>query len=176
MDFVDPQATLLQLGLKEGMKVGDIGCGSGHYALAASSMVGNEGRVYAIDVQEDMLTRLKDDAARRGVRNMDFIWGDVERAGGTKLKEGALDAAILSNTCFQFDDKQSAIDEIKRVVKPGGSVLLVEWSGSHGGMGPAQERVLLPNVAETLFTDAGFIKGKECTTGPHHYARIFTRA
>lgn len=176
MDFVDPHKTLLQLGLTDGMKVGDFGCGSGHYALAASAMVGMEGRVYAIDVQEDMLTRLKDDAARRAVRNIDFIWGDVERAGGTKLKDGALDAAILSNTCFQFDDKKSAVEEVKRVLAPTGRVLLVEWTGAHGGMGPSKERVLLPKDAEVLFMDAGFTKIKEFVAGPHHYAVIFKQA
>jgi ubiquinone/menaquinone biosynthesis C-methylase UbiE len=175
MDFVDPHATLLQLGLKDGMKVGDFGCGSGHYALAASAMVGQEGRVYAIDVQEDMLTRLKDDAAKRNARNIDFIWGDIETPGGTKLKDGALDAAILSNTCFQLDDKQGAIEEVKRVMRVGALALLVEWSGAHGGMGPAKERVLLPKDAESLFLSAGFEKAKEFSAGPHHYAVVFRK-
>jgi ubiquinone/menaquinone biosynthesis C-methylase UbiE len=176
MDFVDPHSTLLKLGLKEGMKVGDFGCGSGHYALAASAMVGPSGRVYAVDVQEDMLKRLKDDAERRGARNIDFVWGDIERAGGTKLKEGAMDAVILSNTCFQLDDKEGAVEETKRVLKAGGLALLVEWTGAHGGMGPSKERVVLPRDAEALFVEGGFEKVKDFSAGPHHYAVIFRKA
>ncbi len=175
MDFIDPHATLLQLGLKEGMKVGDFGCGSGHYALAASAMVGPSGRVFAIDVQEDMLKRLKDDAERRGARNIDFIWGDIEVAGGTKLKENALDAVILSNTCFQLDDKEGAAEEAKRVLATHGLALLVEWTGAHGGMGPSSERVVLPRDAEALFTAAGFKKVKDFSAGPHHYGVVFKK-
>ncbi len=175
MNFVEPQNVLLQLGLSEGARVGDFGCGSGHYALAASAIVGSEGRVFAVDIQEDMLTRLKDDSARRGARNIDFIWGDVEKPGGTKLKDSSLDSAILSNTCFQFDEKESAVTEVKRVVKSGGTVLLVEWSGEHGGMGPTKDRVILPQTAETLFSEAGFLKVKSFSAGPHHYAVVFRK-
>lgn len=175
MDFVDPHTALLQLGLSEGMKVGDFGCGSGHYAFAAAAMVGASGWVYAIDVQQDMLTRLADDAQRRGAKNIGFVWGDIEVPGGTKLKDGALDAAVISNTCFQLSDKAGAVAEISRVLAPHGKVLLVEWSGAHGGMGPSKERVVLPKDAEALFLDAGFAKQKEVPAGPHHYAVVFRK-
>jgi ubiquinone/menaquinone biosynthesis C-methylase UbiE len=173
MKFIDPHATLLQLGLKDGMKVLDAGCGSGHYALAAAKMI-DGGRVYAIDIQEDVLTRLKDDASRRGIRNIDFIWGDLEKAGGTKLKDASVDAAIISNTCFQLENKGAAITELKRVLKEGGKVLLVEWTGAHEGMGPAKEHVFAESAAEAAFTAEGFKRVKGFNAGPHHYAIVFT--
>jgi ubiquinone/menaquinone biosynthesis C-methylase UbiE len=174
MEFVDPHTTLLQLGLRDGMRVGDFGTGSGHYALAASAMVGNEGRVYAVDIQEDVIKRLQDDAERAGKNNINFIWGNLEKAGSTKLKEGALDAIVLSNTLFQLEDAPSAIAEMKRVLKGGGKILLVDWSEAHGGMGPAGEFVMSEEKAERLFTGAGFSKVKSFRAGPHHYAMVFT--
>lgn len=176
MEFVNPHATLLQLALRDGMRVGDFGTGSGHYAFAASAMVGNDGRVYAVDVQQDVLTRLQDDAERKGIRNIDYIWGDLEKAGSTKLKEASLDAIILSNTLFQLEDKNKALEEIKRVLKPEGKLLLVDWTGSHGGMGPAREHVVGEEKALAIFSDNGFKKMKSFAAGPHHYAVVFTYA
>lgn len=174
MQFADPKTNVLQMGLHEGMKVGDFGAGSGHYALAAAVIVGSKGRVYAVDVQEDMLVRLADDAARAGLRNVETVWGDFERAGGTKLKDQALDAVILSNTLFQLSRADDAIKEIKRVLRPGGKLLVVDWAGAYGGMGPSQDSVVPEHKAEELFIGGGFHKAKSFRGGPHHYSILFT--
>lgn len=172
--FADPLKNVLQMGLREGMKVGDFGAGSGHYALAAAKIVGDTGRVYAIDVQEDILVRLRDEAKRRGVKNLETIWADFERAGGTLLKDGALDAVILSNTLFQLERKKDAIAEIKRVLKSGGKLLVVDWAGAYGGMGPAPHHVVPEHDAEELFIGGGFHKAKSFRGGAHHYSILFT--
>ena len=74
MSFCDPKQTVLQLGLREGMKVGDFGAGSGHYALMAAKIVGDKGRVYAVDVQEDVLRALKSEASAKGLHNVEIVW------------------------------------------------------------------------------------------------------
>ena len=102
MNFSEPRSNVLQMGLREGMSVGDLGAGSGHYAIAAAGIVGSSGKVYAVDVQEDVLKHLKDSAHRTGHRNIETIWGNVEKLGGTKLRDQSLDAVILSNTLFQI--------------------------------------------------------------------------
>lgn len=174
MRFAEPKANVLQMGLHEGMKVGDFGAGSGHYALAAAAIVGSSGKVYAVDVQEDVLARLKDDAARVGFRNIETIWGDFERPGGTKLKEHALDAIILSNTLFQLDRTEDALQEMRRVLRPGGKLLVVDWAGAYRGMGPSEDRVVPEHKAEELFIGGGFHKAKSFRGGPHHYSILFT--
>ena len=162
------------MGLHEGMKVGDFGTGSGHYALAASVIVGDSGRVYAIDAQEDVLTRLRSEAAHRRLRNIETVWGDCEKPGGTLLKDHALDAVILSNTLFQLEKKEGAIAEIRRVLTPGGKLLVVDWAGAYGGLGPHPEHVVSEHDAEALFITGGFHKQKSFRGGPHHYAILFT--
>jgi ubiquinone/menaquinone biosynthesis C-methylase UbiE len=176
VEFIDPRHTLLQLGLKDGMQVGDFGCGSGHYALTAAGIIGPSGRVYAVDVQEDLLKRLESDAVQRGFSTIEYIWGDIEKAGGTTLPDASLDAVILSNTCFQLESKKDALTEIKRVLKIGGKVLLVEWSGAHEGFGPNKELLFTQSTAEELFVAEGFKKVKGFSAGPHHYALVFVRA
>lgn len=156
------------------MKVGDLGAGSGHYALAAAPVIGSEGKVYAVDIQEDVLKSLKSEAQVRGLKNIETIWGDFERLGGTKLKDHSLDAVILSNTLFQLDRKAGAAAEIKRILRPGGRLLVVDWAGSYDGLGPPPHRLITEYVAEDLFISAGFHKVKDFRAGPHHYSIVFT--
>ncbi|MCI0597846.1 class I SAM-dependent methyltransferase [Candidatus Parcubacteria bacterium] len=170
----EPLSNILQMGLHEGMRVADLGAGSGHYTFAAANVVGSSGRVYAVDVQEDVLTRLKDEATRRMLRNIETVWGNVEKPGGTTLKEHALDAVILSNTLFQLEHKEQAIAEIKRIVKHGGTLLVIDWAGAYGGMGPAPHHVVPEHKTEELFIGSGFHKVKDFRAGPHHYAVVFT--
>ncbi|MFZ1987504.1 MAG: methyltransferase domain-containing protein [Minisyncoccia bacterium] len=174
MHFADPKSNVLQLGVHEGMKIGDLGSGSGHYALAASAAVGDDGRVYAIDVQEDVLRHLADSAHRAGKKNIETIWGDFEKAGGTKLRDHILDAAILSNVLFQVEHHAGALSEIKRIVKPGGKILVIDWAGSYGGLGPIASHVVPESKAEEFFINAGFYKVKSFRAGPHHYGIVFT--
>jgi ubiquinone/menaquinone biosynthesis C-methylase UbiE len=174
MNFSDPRANVLQMGLREGMKVGDLGAGSGHYTIAASKVVGASGRVYAIDVQEDVLRHLHDSALRSQCRNVETIWGNFEKLRGTTLRDQTLDGVILSNVLFQLDDKEGTIQEIKRILKPGGKLLVVDWAGAYGGMGPAPHHVVTENKAEELFINGGFYKVKDFRAGPHHYSILFT--
>lgn len=162
------------MGLHEGMKVGDFGAGSGHYTFAVSAIVGEAGRLYAVDVQEELLTRIRAEAISRKLRNIETIWGDFEKAGGTLLKDHALDAVVISNTLFQLEKKEGAIEEIKRVLKPGGKLLVLDWAGAYDGLGPSRHHVVSEQQAETLFISAGFHKVKAFRGGPHHYAILFT--
>lgn len=173
LGFLNPKDTVLQMGLREGMKVADLGVGSGHYAVVASHLVGDTGRVYAVDIQEDILLRLKDDLRRLGRKNVETVWGNIEKTGGTKLKDHAVDAVILSNVLFQLDEKDKAIAEVKRILAPQGKLLVVDWAGAYEGVGPEHERVVREHDAERMFIDAGFYKVKAFHTGAHHYSILF---
>ena len=172
--FSHPQKNILQMGLSEGLKVGDFGTGTGHYAIALSGIVGQHGRVYAVDVQKDVLTHLRDTLEQKKITNVDTICGDIEKQGGTKLRAHVLDAVVLSNTLFQIDDRQGLVDEIKRVLVPGGKLLVSDWAGSYGGIGPHADHVVSEHDAEELFITNGCHKVKSYRSGPHHYSILFT--
>ncbi len=173
--FSDPKEVVLQMGLRQGMKVGDFGAGSGHYSRAAAAIVAPSGRVYAIDVQEDVLKHLKLNTHERHRSSIETVWGDIERVGGTHLKDASLDAAIVANVLFQLDDRAGLLAELSRTLKPGGRLLVVDWAGSYGGMGPAPERVVSEHEVEAFFIEGGFHKEKSLRAGPHHYGIVFTR-
>jgi ubiquinone/menaquinone biosynthesis C-methylase UbiE len=156
------------------MKVGDFGAGSGHYSRAAAAIVGNSGKVYAIDVQEDVLKHIKLNTHPHHQHIIHTTWGDIEKTGGTHLRDHTLDAAIVANTLFQVENRFGFLAELKRVLKPGGKVLVVDWAGSYGGIGPTPSKVVRESEAEALFINGGFHKVKSFRAGPHHYGILFT--
>ena len=162
------------MGLREGMRVADLGAGTGHYARAAAGVVGHDGKVYAVDVQEDVLKHIKNNTHDHHKSIVETVWGDIEKLGGTHLRDSSLDAAILANTLFQIDNRPGLLAELSRVLKPGGKLVVIDWAGSFGGMGPVPGQVVSEKDAEELFTNAGYKKEKSFAAGAHHYGVIFT--
>lgn len=174
VSFSMPQKNILQMGLRDGMKVGDFGAGSGHYARAAAAIIGSNGKVYAIDIQEDVLKHLKLNTNEQHQHLIDVVWGDIEKSGGTRLRAAALDAVILANTFFQIENRFGLLAEIKRTLRPEGKLLVIDWAGSYGGIGPMPENVIPEHDTEAFFINGGFYKLKSFRAGPHHYGIIFT--
>lgn len=175
MAFANPAKNLAEIPLDQGMRVADIGAGSGMYALSASSMVGDNGVVYAIDVQKDLLTKLKSEARRLHRNNIEVVWADAEKLGGTKLPDDSVDVVILSNILFQTPDKRSILEESKRIVRSGGKILVVDWSDSFGGLGPKPADVLQKEEARALLSAVGLSLVKEYDAGDHHYGLLFVK-
>jgi len=171
--FTNPEQNILRLGLTEGMRVADFGAGSGFYSKVASERVGYSGKVYAIEVQKDLVKKLESDLQSWGISNVECIWGDIETRGGTKISDHSMDAVIISNVLFQAEDKLGLIDEARRVLKKNGKVLLIEWTDSFGGMGPEFKNIVSQSTAKELFEKRGFKLEENITTSPHHYGIIF---
>lgn len=171
--FANPQSNVAQFNLCEGMRVADFGAGSGGYVRAISERVGHTGKVYAIDVQNSLFLKLTEDVKKYPLQNVECILGDVEKKGGSKLADKSMDAIIVSNVLFQVEDKLGLIDEIKRVLKPKGRLLVIDWADSFGGMGPAPMYVVPKIKAEHLFIDRGFRVIENIGAGSHHYGIIF---
>ena len=173
--FSDPVKNVGQCGIQVGMDIADLGSGSGFYSLAAAKALISTGRVYAIDAQKDLLSKLKNNATRQGLYNIEVIWGDIEEPNGSKLKESSVDLAFLCNVLFQIEDRPAAIKEAKRILKPGGKILLVEWSESFGGIGPKQNMVINKKSGQDMFEKAGFHLDREISAGAHHYGLILKK-
>ncbi len=175
MSFSDPQRNIEQLGLSEGMIVADLGAGSGFYTLACARAVGSDGRVFVVDIQKDLLDKVKHSVHAEGLYNVETIWGNLEKIGGTKIKESSIDVAVVSNVLFQIEQKEEFLNEIKRILKPKARVLLIEWSESGGGLGPTLDDVVTEPKAEELFKRFGFSVDKKISAGEHHYGIVFRK-
>lgn len=175
VSFSDPKKNIDQCGIQAGMIIADLGAGSGFYTLEAAKALGSTGKVYAVDAQKALLARLKNNAAKENLYNVDVIWGDIERLGGTNIRDNSIDLILVCNVLFQLEDKRGLVAEVKRILASGGRVLVVDWTDSFGGIGPDKGRVFSKVDAENLFETQGFAKDREIQAGTHHYGFIYKK-
>jgi ubiquinone/menaquinone biosynthesis C-methylase UbiE len=174
MPFAHPHRNVSQFGLSRTMHIADIGAGSGFYALALAPLV-PEGKVYAIDVQKDLLMRLQQEASQKKFFNIEIIWGDAEVLGGTKLGEASMDAVLISNVLFQAQAKNIFLQEAYRITKPEGRLFLIDWIDSFGGMGPSRQQLLPEAQARTIAQSVGWEHREDFDPGEHHYGLQFIK-
>ncbi len=173
--FSDPVKIIDEAQILPGMDIADLGAGSGAYTFAAGRALLSSGRVYAVDVQKDLLTKLKNAAVKAGLYNIEVIWGDLEKLNGTGLRDTSIDLVLLTNIMFQVEERSTLVKEAKRILRPAGRVMLVDWIDASGGVGPKKEMIFSKNEAKKLFEKNGFHTDKEFDAGSHHYGIIFKK-
>ncbi len=172
--FLTPDHLVRELYLKPGDRVADIGCGTGAYTIALAKEVGDMGQVYAVDVHKDQLHTLASTLERQKLLNVEILWADIEK--GIPIDAYSLDAVVLSNVLFQLQDIDAALTYVAKIVKPGGLLLVVDWSQSHAGIGPHTSHVVTEEQAETVVLKHGFRMQKRLPAGDYHYAFISVSA
>ncbi|MBS7633286.1 class I SAM-dependent methyltransferase [Candidatus Bathyarchaeota archaeon] len=108
---------LVEMGVKAGHIVLDFGCGSGTFTIPAARLVGDEGRVYALDINTEALNRLEEKARREGLKNITRIANEGKR---TPLKDGSIDLVLLIDVLQEIDDRVFLFEEAYRILKPDG--------------------------------------------------------
>lgn len=169
--FSDPLKNLKTLGLREDNIVADLGAGTGFYSLAAGA-IASKGKVYAVELQKDFLDTIKNKVQGAHLNNVEIVWGNVEKIGGTKIGDNIVDVVIASNILFQVEDKENFILEIKRILKQRGRVLLVDWSESSIMKGT---NIIGEDKARIMFEKKGFILEREINAGDYHYGMILIK-
>ncbi len=158
-----------------GMTVADLGSGIGTWTIPLGRLVGPSGRVYAVEIQKDLLETIAAEAQKLDLTNISYIWGDIETRGGTKISDGTVDVVVVANVLFQSAAAYSVALEIKRILKLTGKVLVVEWKDSFSGIGPTPEMVVTPEALAKIFTEAGFLVVKDISVGDYHYGMILRK-
>lgn len=122
-----PDKIISRSGIKEGMKVLEVGCGSGAFTTFVARAVGDKGEVFALDIQPEMLKQIENKLKRpenKDIKNIRLIEGD---ALNMPLKDNYFDL-VYSITVFQeIPDKHKALKEMKRVLKPKGILAITEF-------------------------------------------------
>lgn len=175
--FVQPSRIISQLPIKEGMRVADFGAGSGVYTLALAEAVGVAGHIFAVDVQQDLLLRIRNTAVRDNRHNIDIVWGNVESKDGSKIAASSLDMVLVSNMLFQAEHRDAVLVEAKRILVPGGLAVIIDWSdsGGSGAIGPHEDHLVTKEAALALVSRNGFALVREFDAGSHHYGLVVKR-
>lgn len=173
--FLSPEKIVEYCDVHHGMKVADFGASVGHFSIPLGRRVGGNGKIYAIDIQKDLLSKLQSEAQKAHVLNIEIVWADIETLGGTKLRDESVDRVFVANTLFQVTHKEGLVSEAKRILKKGGKVILIDWLDSFAGLGPHPQEVVVPAKAKQLFEEKGFTTEHETPAGDHHYGIIFVK-
>jgi ubiquinone/menaquinone biosynthesis C-methylase UbiE len=120
--FENPQRSIEPY-VRKGQVVADLGCNTGYYTFALAEGVGPEGRVYAVDLEEDYVRALEKRADELGYRNVEF---HACSASDLSFIRDELVDFVLANglLCNMAEDRPSAVKEIKRILKPFGKAYL----------------------------------------------------
>jgi len=169
-EFLNPSEVLKQLKLKKGMTAADFGCGSGGWALPLAKKL-EEGKVYALDILEEPISALKARAKLEKILNIETIRADVEKR--TPLSSNSVDLVLMTDLLFECEDKKMVLEEGKRVLKPGGKILVVDWK-LDATIGPEEGRVSTEEVKK-IAEDLNLKVEKEFEVGIYHWGLIVVK-
>jgi len=174
--FVEPQVVASHFHIRPGEVVADYGAGTGYFIPTLARATGPSGRVYACEIQKNLVQSLGDLIRTQHLDQVQVLWGDLEVEGGTKIPQGAVEVGILVNTLFQLQDKESAVAEITRTLKPGARLYVIDWSESFGGLGPQPTDIVTQAAARALFETVGYTFERTFPAGEHHHGIMFRKS
>lgn len=119
-----PDTALDAIGVRPGMVIADVGAGVGYFSIRMAKRVGPDGKVFANDVQPEMLTMLRERAAKARVNNIETVLGTE---ADPKLPRGAMDIILLVDVYHEFSQPQSMLRKLKASLKPDGRLVLLEY-------------------------------------------------
>jgi ubiquinone/menaquinone biosynthesis C-methylase UbiE len=157
--------------------VADFGCGSsGIFALQAAKAVGEKGIVYAIDVLKSALASVISRGRMQGLTNIKTVWSNIEIFGATKIESGSIDRGLLINVLFQTKKQLDVLKEVKRMLKPGAMLIIVDWK-PHGALfGPMDKDRVSPDMIKNQAAEISLQFLEEFEAGPFHYGLLFVNS
>lgn len=114
-DFFLPRMNIVkEVGIEPGFHVLDYGCGPGSYIVPLAKLVGESGKIYALDIHPLAIQMVQDIAAQKGLKNIETIHSDC----ATGLENGAIDVVLLYDTYHDVTNPDGVLEELHRVLKP----------------------------------------------------------
>jgi ubiquinone/menaquinone biosynthesis C-methylase UbiE len=120
----DCETMLRELGVRQGMDVCDMGCGNGFYTLQLAELVGPQGTVWAVDIQQEMLRLLEARTNQAGLRNARLVLGSLI---DPQLPPNKLDLVLCVDVYHEFSHPEHMLAALRRSLKPRGQMVLVEF-------------------------------------------------
>jgi len=163
--YLDPVRILTSFGLAKGMRVADVGTGTGFFAIPAARIVGPSGKVYAVDLVPEMLEELRAKLAREPVPNLEPLRSTEDRI---PLADASVDLAFLACVLHELDGP-GTLRECRRILTRVGRLGVLDWKKEDMEFGPPKAHRLDEDEARSILRDAGFHPITTFEGGRYHY-------
>ena len=164
---------LATLELKPGMKIGDVGAGTGYYSLRMAHLVLPGGMVFANDLQPAMLRRVAAKARAQSITNIKEVQGTETDC---KLPEGELDLVLMVDVYHEFSHPQEMLRCIRRSLKPDGRIVLLEYRGEDESVPIRPEHKMTLEQVKAEVAPEGFRFQKSVETLSWQHMIFFRKA
>ena len=162
--WYNPEAILQ--GLHSGMVFADVGCGDGFFSILAAKLVGEKGKVYAVDVDASAVEKLQAKAKTEGLKNIIAKAGAAE---GMVFCKECVDFIFYSMVLHDFADPVKVLRNAKQMVKPTGRLIDLDWKKQDMSFGPPFKIRFSEEHASSLIETAGFQVEGVTAVGNYHY-------
>jgi ubiquinone/menaquinone biosynthesis C-methylase UbiE len=173
-ELIETEKLFHILALKPWYTVLDMGCGPGSYALAMAKIIGDGGRVHAVDLWAEGVERLRERIERRGAKNISPIVADVSKT--LPLPGDSLDLILMATVLHDLKEageQDGALAEARRLLKSHGVFAVVEFKKVPGPPGPPISIRLSPDEVTALVEPFGFSRTGLQEIGPYNYLMTF---
>lgn len=162
----DPELILRSIGVKCSLTFVDIGCGDGFFALPAARLVGERGMVYALDIDEEAIERLRKKAVRERLDNIILTVGEAEE---TILCKHHADVVFYGIVLHDFASPEKVLANAKKMLKPDGQLVDLDWKKEPMDLGPPLRMRFSEVYAANLIRQASFEIEMVKPSGLYHY-------
>lgn len=169
-DVLSSKKVLEAAGLKSGDTFLDAGCGEGYISLTASDLVGENGKIFALDVHPESIAHLKEVVADKNIKNLNALTADL--TDKIPLNDDVVDVCVMANVMHGFtinEEVDGVMREIKRVVKSDGIFAVVEFKKIEASRGPPYNIRIAPQELADLLSRYGFETVETTDVGEFHY-------
>lgn len=167
-----PELALDAIGIRKGQVVADVGAGTGYFTLRIARRVGAEGKVYANDVQPEMLDKLRANAQREKLSNIETVLGSV---ADPKLPAGKIDMVLLVDVYHEFSQPQEMLQHIRAALKPDGRLVLLEYRKEDPAIPIRQEHKMSVTEVKAEVEAEGYKLDKVVETLPRQHIIVFRK-
>lgn len=158
--------------LTTGVTAAEVGAGTGYVALRIAKRVGPSGKVFANDLQPQMLELLRTNAAKAGIHNVETVLGSVS---DPKLPMASVDMLILVDVYHEFSAPQSMLAGIRGALKPTGKLVQLEYRKEDPNVPIRVDHKMTVNEAKTEVEAEGFHLDKVLETLPRQHILIYSK-
>jgi len=171
--YQKPDEVMKALALRPGEVVADIGAGSGYFAVRFAQAVGDAGRVYAVDISPDMVRHLNRRLRDAAIRNVFTVLADPD---DPLLPPASVDRFVIVDTWHHVDARAKYAAAMKRMLKPGGQVVHIDYQKRELPVGPPLDHKIAREDVLKEMQAGGFELTGEHTFLPYQYFLVFTAA